>query len=191
MSDVTRILSQMESGDPTAAEQLFPLVYQELRRLAKIRMASERADHSLQATGLVHEAYLRLVDIDVAQHWDSRGHFFTVAAETMRRILIDNARRRRRAKHGGDFHRESPDVLDELVASLPDQDLLALDEAMEKLAIQDESAAHLIKLRFYAGLSMPQIAQALGRSLRSIEREWRYARSWLHREISAKDTPVT
>ena len=191
MSDVTRILSQIESGDPSAAEQLFPLVYQELRRLAKNRMASERSDHSLQATGLVHEAYLRLMDVECVRHWDSCGHFFAVAAETMRCILIDNARRRRRTKHGGDFHRENPDVLDGLVASLPDYKLLALDEAMEKLAIQDESAAHLIKLRFYAGLSMPQIAESLGRSLRSIEREWRYARSWLHREISAKNTPAT
>ncbi len=191
MSDVTHILSQIESGDPSAAEQLFPLVYQELRRLAKNRMASERSDHSLQATGLVHEAYLRLVDLEGVRHWDSRGHFFAVAAETMRRILIDNARRRRRVKHGGDFHRANPDVLDGLVASLPDQELLALDEAMEKLAVQDESAAQLIKLRFYAGLSMPQIAESLGRPLRSIEREWRYARSWLHREISAKETPAT
>ena len=130
------------------------------------------------------------MDVERVRHWDSRGHFFAAAADTMRCILIDNARRRRRAKHGGDLIRVSPEALDGLVASLPDDELLALDEAMEKFAIQDESAARLIKLRFCAGLSMPQIAEFLGRSLRSIEREWRYARSWLHREISAEDTPA-
>ncbi len=190
MADVTQILSQIESGDPAAAAQLLPLVYDELRKLAAVRMKNERPDHTLQATALVHEAYVRLVDVERVQHWDSRGHFFAAAADAMRSILIENARHRRRLKHGGDFHRASPEVLDGLVTSLPDDELLAMDEALEKFAAQDESAARLIKLRFYAGLSMPQIAELLGRPLRSIEREWRYARSWLHREISAEDTPA-
>jgi RNA polymerase sigma factor (TIGR02999 family) len=190
MSDVTRILSQIESGDPAAAAQLLPLVYDELRKLAAVRMKNERSDHTLQATALVHEAYVRLVDVERVRNWDSRGHFFAAAADAMRSILIENARRRRRLKHGGEFHRASPEVLDGLVTSLPDDELLAMDQALEKFAAQDESAARLIKLRFYAGLSMPQISELLGRPLRSIEREWRYARSWLHREISAEDTPA-
>ncbi len=191
MSDVTLILSKIEAGDPTAARELLPLVYDELRKLARAKMNNERSDHTLQATSLVHEAYMQLVDSDRIRRWDSRGHFFAAAADAMRRILVDSARRRRRVKHGGGLHRESADVLDELVATLPDDELLALEEAVDNLAVEDGAAAQLVKLRFYAGLSMPQIAEILGRPLRTIEREWRYARSWLRREISSENTPAS
>ncbi len=190
VSDVTLILSKIEAGDLSAARDLLPLVYDELRKLAAARMAAERPDHTLQATALVHEAYMQLVDSDRIRRWDSRGHFFAAAADAMRRILVDSARRRRRVKHGGGRHRESADVLDALVATLPDVELIALEEALEKLTVKDGAAAQLVKLRFYAGLSMPQIAEVLGRPLRTIEREWRYARSWLHREISSENTPT-
>ena len=190
VSDVTLILSKIEAGDLSAARDLLPLVYDELRKLAAARMAAERPDHTLQATALVHEAYMQLVDSDRIRRWDSRGHFFAAAADAMRRILVDSARRRRRVKHGGGRHRESADVLDALVATLPDVELIALEEALEKLTVKDVAAAQLVKLRFYAGLSMPQIAEILGRPLRTIEREWRYARSWLHREISSENTPT-
>ncbi len=190
MTDVTRHLIEIESRDPSAAEQLRPLDYEELRKLAAARMAHQPSDHTLQATALVHEAYVRLVDVDRVRHWDSRGHFFAAAADAMRCILIENARRRCRTKHGSEYQRASQEVLETLAASLPDNDLLALHEALDELAERDASAAQLVKLRFFAGCTMPQIAELLGRPLRSVEREWRYARSWLHREISAKDTPA-
>jgi len=182
MTDVTRILSAIDQGDPHAAEQLLPLVYDELRKLAAQRMAQEKPGQTLDATGLVHEAYLRLVDVEKAQHWNSRGHFFAAAAEAMRRILIDNARRKRRPKHGGDRQRVDLDEAAPLV-KIPSDDLLALDEALSRLGATDPLAAKLVELRYFAGLTMPQAAEALGLSLRVAERNWTYARAWLHREL--------
>src|SRR5262249_15224152 len=152
MSDVTRILSAIEQGDPSAAEQLLPLVYDELRKLAAQKLAQEKPGQTLQATALVHEAYLRLVDVDRVQHWDSRAHFFAAAAEAMRRLLIDQARRKRRPKHGGGRTRVS---LDEALClgETPDDDLLALDEALQQLARQEPAKAELVKLHYFAGLS--------------------------------------
>jgi RNA polymerase sigma factor (TIGR02999 family) len=182
MSEVTRILSAIAQGEPHAADQLLPLVYDELRHLAAQKLAQETPGQTLQATALVHEAYLRLVDVDQAQHWNSRGHFFAAAAEATRRILIESARRKRRAKHGGNFQRID---LDEalLVGADPSDDLLALDEALGRLEGVDPLAAQLVKLRYFAGLSMPQAAEALGMPLRTAERNWTYARTWLHREL--------
>jgi RNA polymerase sigma factor (TIGR02999 family) len=189
MSDVTRILSAIEKGDPRAADQLLPLVYEELRRLAAQKLAQEKPGQTLQATALVHEAYIRLVDVDRVQGWNSRGHFFAAAAEAMRRILIDSARRKRRPKHGGDRARVD---LDEAVPSIePAQDdLLALDHALARLEAHDPVAAKLVKLRYFAGLTMPQAAAALGLSLRVAERNWTYARTWLHRDLSQVDHPA-
>ncbi|HEV3005665.1 MAG TPA: ECF-type sigma factor [Pirellulales bacterium] len=182
MSDVTRILSQIESGDPSAADELLPLVYDELRKLAAARLAQEKPGQTLQATALVHDAYIRLVDIEKAEHWNSRGHFFGAAAEAMRRILIERARRNRRPKHGGDRQRVD---LDEALAIVDaSDDLLALEEALNRFELSDPMAAKLVKLRYFAGLTMPQAAEALGISLRTAEREWTYARTWLHRELS-------
>src|SRR5688572_23732383 len=162
MSDVTRILSQIESGDPAAAEQLLPVVYDELRKLAAAKLANEKPGQTLQATALVHEAYLRLVGRDQsAEFWDSRGHFFAAAAESMRRILIESARRKRRLKHGGEHIRVDLDEAD-AVCTLPPRDLLALDEALLKLAVEDPVKAKLIELRFFAGLSNEQAAEVLG-----------------------------
>ncbi len=190
MSDVTRILSQIESGDPSAAEQLLPLVYEELRKLAAAKLAQEKPGQTLQATALVHEVYLRLVgDADGARdaRWDSRGHFFAAAAESMRRILVESARKKKRLKRGGDLLRQELGEA-ELVAPEPREDLLALDEALEKLATTDQPAAELVKLRYFAGLSLPEAAQALGLSLRSAERLWTYARAWLREEV--QDSPA-
>ena len=182
MSDVTRILSEIEQGDPSAAEQLLPLVYEELRRLAAQKMAQEAPGQTLQATALVHEAYVRLVDVEKAQHWDSRGHFFAAAAEAMRRIVIDNARRKQRPKHGSDRKRVP---LDDAVsvAETPSEDLLALDEALSKLADTDKSLAELVNLKYFAGLTSNEAAKILGVSPRSIDRQWSYARAWLHQEL--------
>jgi RNA polymerase sigma factor (TIGR02999 family) len=182
MSEVTRILSAIEQGDPHAAEQLLPLVYDELRRLAAQRLLRENPGQTLEATALVHEAYLRLVDTDTAQQWNSRGHFFAACAEAMRRILIENARRKRRQKHGGDVHRVDLDAALTIVA--PADELLALDEALTALAEVDPVAAKLVVLRYFSGLTMPVAAEALGLSLRSAERNWNYARSWLHRKLT-------
>ena len=177
MNDVTKILSQIESGDPTAAEQLLPLVYEELRKLAAVRMSQEQPGQTLQATALVHEAYLRLVKAD-DQAWDSRGHFFASAAEAMRRILIDHARRRGAVKRGGDWRRAALNVaslaLDENL-----ENFLALDEAILRLEDQDRKAAQVVRLRFYAGLSIEDVARILEISPRSVKREWTYARTWL------------
>jgi RNA polymerase sigma factor (TIGR02999 family) len=180
MTDVTQILSQIEQGDPNAAEQLLPLVYDELRKLAAARMARESPGHTLQATALVHEAYVRLVDTDRAQHWNSRGHFFGAAAEAMRRILVERARKRS-VKAG-----QSAIILEHFVMaplSLDAGDLLALDEALTELEQRDQMAAKLVKLRFFAGLTMPQAAEALGVPLRTVERNWTYAKTWLHRQL--------
>ena len=183
MNDVTRILSAIEQGDPQAAEQLLPLVYDELRKLAAQRLAQERPGQTLQATALVHEAYLRLVDPDGAARWNSRGHFFAAAAEAMRRILVENARRKRRLKRGGDRRRIDLDQLRPVADSAPD-DLLALDEALTRLAARDPRRAELVKLRFFAGLTMPEAARALGLSLATAERHWTFARTWLYAELS-------
>jgi len=187
MSEVTRILSAIEQGDPRAAEQLLPLVYDELRKLAGQKMAQEKPGQTLQATALVHEAYLRLVDIDKAQRWNSRGHFFAAAAEAMRRILIEQARRKKRIKHGGD-HR--PVDLDKAVclANPPSKDLLSLDAVLTRLETNDPLAAKVVKLRYFTGLRMQEAAEVLGISLRSAERNWTYAKSWLHRELAKDDS---
>jgi len=181
MSDVTQILCKIEQGDPTAADQLLPLVYDELRRLASQRMSSENPGQTLQATALVHEAYVRLVDVNQAQHWESRGHFFAAAAEAMRRILIERARKKVRRE-------EIEQTMSPLAAltrpSLFSQvDLIALDEAISALESVNRQAAELVKLRFFTGLSVPKVAEAMGISVRAAERLWTYARTWLHREL--------
>jgi RNA polymerase sigma factor (TIGR02999 family) len=188
MSEVTRILSAIEQGEPQAAEQLLPLVYNELRRLATEKLAQEKPGQTLEATALVHEAYLRLVDADRVQHWDSRAHFFAAAAEAMRRILIDQARRKRRTKHGGGRHRVS---LDEALClgDTPNDDLLALDEALEKLACAEPAKAELVKLHYFAGLSLEEAGRILGISHRTAKRHWAYARAWLYATIC--DTPAS
>lgn len=189
MSDITRILSAIGNGEPQAAEQLLPLVYGELRKLAAARMAHENPGQTLEATALVHEVYLRLV-AGTPQRWDSRGHFFASAAEAMRRILVEAARRKDREKHGGKFQRESLDAAADIPLPMPSHQLLALHEALDALEQQDPDAARLVKLRFFAGLSMPQIAETLDKPLRTLEREWTYARSWLHRAMAVDITPV-
>src|SRR5215470_468255 len=182
MSDVTQILTAIEQGDPKAADQLLPLVYDELRKLAAQRLAWEKPGQTLQATALVHEAYLHLVDIESRRPWQSRGHFFAAAAEAMRRILIDSARRKRRPKHGGDRHRVDLDNAGDAIAP-PVADLLSLDEALEKLAAEDKVSADLVKLRYFAGLSLAEAAEALGLPARTAGRRWAYARAWLSEEI--------
>jgi RNA polymerase sigma factor (TIGR02999 family) len=183
MSDVTRILSAIEQGDPHAAEQLLLLVYDELRNLAAAKLAQEKPGQTLQATALVHEAYLRLVDTKQAQHFNSRGHFFAACAESMRRILVENARRKKRVKHGGACRRVDLDASC-LVTPDPEDDLEALDAALCRLESTDPLAAGLVKLRFFAGLNMPQAAEALGVALLTAERNWTYARTWLHRALT-------
>jgi RNA polymerase sigma factor (TIGR02999 family) len=183
MSEVTRILSAIDQGDPHAAEALLPLVYEELRKLAAQRLAGEAPGQTLQATALVHDAYLRLVDVDKVQHWDSRGHFFAAAAEAMRRILIDHARRKRRPKHGGDRRRVDLDAAASVVDP-PADDILTLDEALTKLAAEEPIKANLVKLRFFAGLPLPEAARVLGISTRTAERYWTYARVWLYAELT-------
>jgi len=184
MSDVTRLLDAAAAGDPHAAGQLLPLVYDELRRLAAQRLAHERAGHTLQPTALVHEAYLRLVGGGDEENWNSRGHFFAAAAEAMRRILVEAARRRRAAKHGGGRTREELDA-DLVAAAQPREDLLALDEALDKLAATNRPAAELVQLRYFAGLTLPDAAEALGMAPRTAGRLWAYARAWLRREVEA------
>jgi len=192
MHEVTRILSAVHKGDPGAARELLPLVYEELRKLAAQRLAQEKPGQTLQATALVHEAYLRLVDEahlrrvdgEQAQRWDGRGHFFAAAAEAMRRILIDNARRKGRPKHGGHLKRVNLDeaaVVTEPTA--PIDDLLALDEALNRFASEEPAKAELVKLRFFAGLTIPQAAELLGISEATAERYWTFARAWLYSEL--------
>jgi RNA polymerase sigma factor (TIGR02999 family) len=183
VSDVTRILSQIQQGDPQAAEQLLPLVYDELRKLAAEKMANERPGQTLQATALVHEAYLRLVDVTKAPYWNSRGHFFAAAAEAMRRILIDSARRKRSEKHGGGLRRVNLDTMDALAAA-PPEDLLAFDEALERLTRHDPKAAQLVRLHCFAGLTVEQAAEALDLSRASAYRLWTFARAWLHCQLA-------
>jgi RNA polymerase sigma factor (TIGR02999 family) len=182
MNDLTRILSAIDRGDPRAAEQLLPLVYDELRKLAAARMAREAPGQSLQATALVHEAYLRLLDDDPDRPWNSRGHFFAAAAEAMRRILVERVRHKRCLKAGGDRRRE--ELADIEVASAgPHLDLLALHEALTKLEQQDQRRAELVKLRFFAGLTIAEAARVLGVSESTADNDWAYARSWLRLEI--------
>ena len=182
MSDVTYILSQIDQGDLLAAEQLLPLVYDELRRLAAQKMAQENPGQTLQATALVHEAYVRLVDVQKTQHWDGRAHFFAAAAEAMRRILVDNAIRKQRPKHGGDRLRVDLETVSSASDS-SDEDVLALDEALTRLSQEDEISAKLFKLKYFAGLSISEIAEVLDISSRTADRRWAYARAWLHQEL--------
>jgi RNA polymerase sigma factor (TIGR02999 family) len=183
MADVTQILSAIEAGDPTAAADLLPLVYDELRKLAAARMAEEKPGQTLQATALVHEAYIRLVRGDQPRGWNGRGHFFAAAAEAMRRILVENARRKQAPKHGGGCHRLN---LDEVVvgANHPAEQVIEFDEVLTRLQAVDPLAGRLVQLRFFAGLTMEQAAAALDISLRTAERNWTFARTWLHRELS-------
>jgi RNA polymerase sigma factor (TIGR02999 family) len=183
MNDVTQILHALEQGDPHAASQLLPLVYNELRRLAAHKLTAEAPGQTLQATALVHEAYLRLVGKDKDQRWDSRGHFFAAAAEAMRRILVENVRRKRSLKQGGGRAREDVDEV-QLAAPEPVEDLLALDEALEKLAVKDPIKAELVKLRYFAGLTIEEAAAALGISPATAKRYWTYTRTWLYQEIA-------
>jgi RNA polymerase sigma factor (TIGR02999 family) len=183
MTDVTYILSAIEQGDPHAAEQLLPLVYDELRKLATQKLAQEKPDQTLQATALVHEAYLRLVDVEKVQRWNSRGHFFAAAAEAMRRILVESARRKGRLKHGREHQRVDLDS-GCVVAVAPSLDLLALDEALSRLAETEPDKAKLVELRFFAGLTMPEAAAALDISLATAERYWTFAKSWLYAELA-------
>jgi RNA polymerase sigma factor (TIGR02999 family) len=190
MSDVTRILSEIESGDLAAAEQLLPLVYDELRKLAAAKLAQEKPGQTLQATALVHDAYIRLVDVAKAQHWDSRRHFFSAAAESMRRILVERARRKGRLKRGGQQNRIP---LEEVDIAIEDTrlDVLALDEALSKLAAQSPDQAEIVRLRFFAGLSHEEVAEMLGVSTITVKRHWRYARVWLLQQMDGtRGTPA-
>jgi RNA polymerase sigma factor (TIGR02999 family) len=197
MNDITRILSAIEQGDPHAAGQLLPLLYDELRILAAQKLAQEAPGQTLQATALVHEAYLRLVapasGAALARrdpHWNSRGHFFAAAAEAMRRILVENARRKKALRRGGAGQRQDFDLIEPAAPRLSD-DLLALDEALEKLVAKDRVKAELVKLRYFAGLTMEQTAEALGVSLATANRYWNYARAWLHQEMLRGEEPLT
>jgi RNA polymerase sigma factor (TIGR02999 family) len=182
MNDVTLILSAIEQGDPHAAEQLLPLVYDELRKLAAAKLAQENTGQTLQATALVHEAYLRLVNVENRQQWDSRGHFFSAAAEAMRRILVEVARHKKSLKRGGDLGRHDLHVL-QLAQPELQEDVLALDEALTRLAAEDPVSAKLVQLRYFAGLTLPEAAEALAISPRTAGRLWSYARAWLRRAI--------
>jgi RNA polymerase sigma factor (TIGR02999 family) len=183
MSDVTQILEQIESGDPSASDQLLPLVYDELRKLAAQKLAREKPGQTLQATALVHDAYIRLVDVDKAQHWNSRGHFFSAAAEAMRRILVEVYRRKQAQKHGGDQHRVALAEADLAVCDR-NFDILALNDAIERLAVEDASAARLAELRIFAGLSVDEAAQALDLSHTTAYRQWTYAQAWLRAALN-------
>jgi RNA polymerase sigma factor (TIGR02999 family) len=182
MSKVTQILSALEQGDAHAAEQLLPLVYDELRRLAAQKLAREKPGQTLDATALVHEAYLRLVGTDSQPHWDSRGHFFAAVAEAMRRILVDNARRKQAERHGGGWLRH--ELLEaELAIDSTGDDFFGVDEALSRLAVREPEIARLVELRFFAGLTLPEAARCLGISVRTAHRHWAYARAWLRREL--------
>ena len=186
MTDVTRILSKIEHGDPSAAEQLLPLVYDELQKLAVSKMAHEKPGQTLQATALVHEAYVKLVDVASAKHWDSRGHFFAAAAEAMRRILVDNAHRKKSLKRGGDRRRVEMSGVNPAIAP-PEDDIVALDEALESLSKIEPQTAELVKLRYFAGLTNKQSAELLGISPRKADSLWAYARVWLLERISGNE----
>ena len=185
MADVTQILSQIYKGDPNAAESLLPLVYEELRKLAAAKLTLEKPGQTLQATALVHEAYLRLVDVKSLPSWNSRGHFFGAAAEAMRRILVERARRKGRLKRGGDRVQEP---FDEVELAIPGAtlDILALDDALDRLKASKPQIAELVKLRYFTGLTVEEAAQALGISRATADRHWTYARTWLYRELAMK-----
>jgi RNA polymerase sigma factor (TIGR02999 family) len=183
MADVTRLIDAAAAGDPTAAAELLPLVYDELRKLAAARMAAEAPGQTLQSTALVHEAYLRLVGDGQAREWDGRGHFFAAAAEAMRRILVEHARRKGRLKHGGDRQQVE---LQDFVADQPDDQIIALDDALKQLAGEDAVAARVVELRHFAGLGHAQVASALGLTIYAARQKWTYARAWL-RDALAKD----
>jgi RNA polymerase sigma factor (TIGR02999 family) len=183
MTDVTQILSRIESGDPTASDELLPLVYDELCKLAAGKLALEKPGQTLQATALVHEAYLRLVGVESTQKWDSRGHFFAAAAEAMRRILVEQARRKDRLKRGGNFVRRNLDGA-QLATHVKFDEILAVDEALGKLNSQNSAAAQIVKLRYFAGMSIPESADAMGISPRKANQIWAYARAWLMAEMS-------
>jgi RNA polymerase sigma factor (TIGR02999 family) len=185
MSEVTQILSAISQGDPYAADQLLPLVYDELRRLAAQKMVREKSGQTLQPTALVHEAYLRLVGEGGGQHWDSRGHFFAAAAEAMRRILVEKARRKRSQKQGGGLRRQDAEEV-QLAAPEPLEDLLALDEALNKLAEKDRLKAELVKLRYFAGMTIEEAADVLHISTATAKRYWTYTRAWLYQEITGE-----
>jgi RNA polymerase sigma factor (TIGR02999 family) len=189
MTDVTRILNAIEQGDAKAADELLPLVYEELRRLAAQKMSREPPGQTLQATALVHEAYIRLVGSQ-AQSWSSRAHFFNAAAEAMRRILIDNARRKQRLKHGNAKNRIELDSAD-IVIEDSSIDHIALDEALTKLAKEEPDVSELVKLRYFAGLTLNEVASVLGVSNRTADRYWKYAKAWLYQEISIGDKPIS
>jgi RNA polymerase sigma factor (TIGR02999 family) len=180
VTEVTRILDQIQQGDPNAAEELLPLVYAQLRLLAAEKMANERPGQTLQATALVHEAYLRLVNGKQAQHWNSRGHFFAAAAESMRRILVEAARRKRRLKHGGSMQQVP---FAETAAPPPADDVLALDEALSRLAAEDPAAAQIVELRYFGGLGHDEIAAVLGITVYRTRQKWAYARAWLRNAL--------
>lgn len=184
MTDVTQILNAIEQGDPSASDKLLPLVYDELRKLAAAKLANEKPGQTLQATALVHDAYLRLVDAEKAQHWNSRSHFFGAAAEAMRRILVENARRKRAQKHGGQMERLDLDIAAP-TADERSENLLNLDEALVNLEKQWPEKAKLVKLRYFAGLTIPEAALALEISTATAERHWRFARAWLHAQLKA------
>ena len=186
MSDVTRILTAIEDGNSGAAEELLPLVYQELRKLAASKLAKEKPGQTIQATVLVHEVWLRLVGSDVDVHWNGRGHFFAAAAIAMQRILVENARRKKRMKAGGEFKRVSMSEAAGSVAS-PSVDVLVVDEALRKLDQQDHRKAELVRLRFFAGLTVPEAARALGISASTADNDWAYAKTWLRLELSEKE----
>jgi RNA polymerase sigma factor (TIGR02999 family) len=187
MNNVTQILSAIEQGDPHAAEQLLPLVYDELRRLAAQKLAHEKPGQTLDSTALVHEAYLRLVDVEKAQRWNSRGHFFAAAAEAMRRLLIDQARRKRRPKHGGDRRRVELD--DALSLDQPHEDVLALDAALARFTAEEPVKAELVKLRYFAGLSLDEAASCLNISPATAKRYWAVARAWLYAAVAGSNEP--
>lgn len=186
MTTVTQILKSIDGGDPEAAELLLPLVYNELRELAAAKLAHEKPGQTLQATALVHEAYLRLVDREPSQHWDSRGHFFAAAAESMRRILIENARAKLRVKRGGDRQRFDLDSAD-LVTSLPPDELLMLNDAIDALAQHNAEAAELVKVRYFVGISVEEAADTLGIPRSSAYRHWTYARAWLISQVRRRE----
>src|SRR5262244_836059 len=188
MTDVTRILSAIEQGHPHATEELLPLVYEELRKLATQRLAQEKPGQTLQATALVHEAYLRLVDVDRAQRWNSRGHFFAAAAEAMRRILVEQARHKRSVKAGGRFHRVELEE-GQRATSAPNVDLLELDEALNKLAVHDRRKAELVNLRYFGGLTIAEAAAVLGIAESTADADWAYAKAWLRVALSDASDP--
>ena len=188
MNEVTRILQAAEEGDPQASDRLLPLVYDELRRLAAAQLLQERPGQTLDATALVHEAYLRLVGATPQAAWDGRGHFFAAAAEAMRRILVESARRKKRLKHGGGRDRLDFDRVEACAETRP-AELLALDEALDRLAAEEPVVAEVVKLRYFAGLTLEQAAQALNLSLRTVNRHWAFAKAWLFEQLRPADEP--